>query len=231
MAEAAASAHGVQSPVAESPAAVALRAARRRAAAPGGARDRVVALAKLAFPAASLLLLAGLVLLPLRGVQELSFLLSKEAADAAGERLRVTKASYRGTTASGERFEIDADSAVQKTSDVPVVVLEGLSARLDRADGPAVVTAPRGFYFLESGLIEVEGPIEARSGSGYRLDGEAIRVDLERNRVTSARPVSGELPMGSFTAGGFEADLPGERVLLTGGVRMRLFPDRLRMQA
>ncbi len=215
----------------ESAEAVAVRNARRRAAAPGGSRDRVVAVAKVGFPLAAFLLLATLLLIPLNEVRELSFLLSKEAAGDASERLRVTRALYRGATAAGEPFEISAESAVQKTSDVPVVVLRGLAARIQRADGPATVTAPNGFYFLETGLLEVGGPIEIRSSAGYRVDGARLVIDLEANEVESALPVSGELPMGQFEAGGFEADLPGRRVVLTNGARIRLYPDRMRMPA
>lgn len=211
--------------------AAAYRDARRRAAAPGGRRDRLVRAAKIGFPLAAFLLFAALVLIPLNEVRELSFLLSKESAGDAGERLRVTRASYRGTTTAGEAFEISAESAVQKTSDVPVVVLQGLAARIERADGPATVSAPRGAYFLEAGRLEVGGPIEVRSGAGYRVDSEMLVIDLDANHVESARPVSGELPMGRFEAGGFEADLAGRRVVLTNGARMRLYPDRLRMPA
>jgi lipopolysaccharide export system protein LptC len=216
---------------AESPEAMAFRMARRRAAAPGGSRDRVVKAARVGFPLAAFLLFAALVLIPLNEVRELSFLLSKDSAAEAGERLRVTRASYRGTTSAGEPFEISAASAVQKTSEVPVVVLKGLAARIERADGPVTVTAPGGLYFLETGLIEVGGPIEIRSSAGYRVDGEKLIVDLETNHVRSGLPVSGELPMGRFEAGGFEADLPGQRVVLTDGARMRLYPDRMRMPA
>ncbi len=205
--------------------------ARRRAAMPGGRRDRLVAAAKIGFPLAAFLLFAALVIMPLNEVRELSFLLSKDAAAEAGERLRVTRASYRGATAAGEPFEISAASAVQKSSDVPVVVLTGLAAQIARADGPATVTAPRGLYFLESGLIEVSGPIAVRSDAGYRVDSERLVVDIEANRVRSDLPVSGTLPMGRFEAGAFEADLPGKRVILTSGVRMRLYPDRMRMPA
>lgn len=212
---------------AESPEALAFRAARRRAAAPGGSRDWVVRVAKIGFPLAAFLLFAALVLLPLNEVRELSFMLSKDSAAEAGERLRVTRASYRGTTAAGEPFEISAASAVQKTSEVPVVVLTDLAARIERADGAATVTAPGGLYFLETGTIEVRGPIAIRSSAGYRIDGEKLVIDLEANHVRSVLPVTGELPMGRFEAGGFEADLPGRRVVLTNGARMRLYPERM----
>jgi lipopolysaccharide export system protein LptC len=189
---------------------------------PGGTRDRIVRMAKVGFPVAALGLLLALLILPLSNATELSFLLSKDKAGLAGERMKIKMARYRGATLAGEPFEIAADSAVQQTSSVPVVVLQGLSAEIERADGLASVTAPAGLYYLETDLLEVSGPVEARGGNGYRLDGQRILVDITKAEVTSAQPVSGEMPIGSFTAQRFEADIRGRRVILDGGVTMRV---------
>ena len=128
------------------------REARRRSMLPGGPRDAFIAAAKWGFPVASTLLFAILVVLPLSATPEFSFLLSKDNAARAGERMRMQEATYRGETDRGEAFEIIAESGVQKTSTVPVVVLNGLSARLDQETGPATVTAPSGEFFLEQNL-------------------------------------------------------------------------------
>lgn len=193
---------------------------------PGGPRDSFVAAAKWAFPVASAILFAILVVLPLSATQEFSFLLSKDSAPHAGERMRMQEASYRGETSRGEGFEIIAKSGVQKTSAVPVVVLTGLAARVDQEDGPATVTAPSGEFFIEQNRLVVEGPVVARSASGYSLDGNAIEVDINQNRVSSENPVSGTLPMGEFRANAFTADIPGRNVSMTGGVKLRITPDR-----
>jgi lipopolysaccharide export system protein LptC len=198
------------------------RAAWRQAMLPGSSRDRVIGAAKIAFPVAAGLLLTALVLLPLNATRELSFLVSKDTAELAGERMRVTRASYRGATAKGEPFEILAESAVQKTSEVPEVLLSGLAARIEQAEGPATVTAPSGLYDLERDMILVDGPIEVRSAAGYRVDGAAVTVDLGANAVASDRPVSGEIPMGSFSADRFEADLPGKRLVMEGRAKLRI---------
>ena len=193
---------------------------------PGGPRDAVVAAAKLALPIASLVLLAVLIALPLSATQEFSFLLSKDSAMKADERMRVTEATYRGETGSGEPFEIRAASGVQKSSAVPVVLLTELSAQIRRADGLSIVTAPQGEYLIERNQVLIQGPVMARSSSGYSLDGRRILVDIDSNRVTSTDPVSGTLPMGKFSAGSFEADIDGRRVILDERVSMRITPSR-----
>ena len=202
------------------------REARRRAMLPGGPRDMVIAAAKWVLPIASLALLVVLIILPLSATQEFSFLLSKDNAARAGERLRMEEATYRGETSRGEPFEIVARSGVQKTSAVPVVVLSDLSARLEQQQGPATVSAPRGEFFIEENRLMVQGPVVARSASGYSLDGNSIEVNISTNQVNSAEPVAGTLPMGTFRADRFSADIQGREVRLDGGVQLRITPNR-----
>jgi lipopolysaccharide export system protein LptC len=204
------------------------REERRRSMLPGSSRDMVVNAAKWVLPGATLALLAVLVALPLATTQEFSFLLSKDSAARAGERMRVQEASYRGETSRGEPFEIMARSGVQKTSAVPVVVLEGLSAEIRQATGPATVTAPRGEFFIEENRLLVSGPVVARSTSGYSLDADRIEVDINESRVSTDQPVSGQLPMGQFRANRFSADIEGRHVILSGGVSLRINPNRMR---
>lgn len=193
---------------------------------PGGPRDVVIAAAKWVLPIASFILLVALIILPLSATQEFSFLLSKDNAARAGERMRMEEATYRGETLRGEPFEIVAKSGVQRTSTVPVVVLTGLSARLEQLQGPATVTAPRGQFFIEENRLLVDGPVVARSASGYSLDGNAIDVNISTNQVSTTQPVAGTLPMGTFRADSFTADIQGREVRLDGGVKLRITPNR-----
>lgn len=194
---------------------------------PGATRDTVIQLAKIIFPVASLILLVVLIALPLSATQEFSFLLSKDSAMKADERMRMTEASYRGESARGEPFLITAESGVQKTSAVPVVMLTNLAAQIRRADGLSTVTAPQGEFLIDRNEVLIQGPVTARSESGFSLDGSRILVSIDTNRVTSTDPVSGTLPMGSFRSGSFEADIEGRRVVLEDRVRLRITPSRI----
>lgn len=193
---------------------------------PGGPRDAFVSTAKWAFPAAAGFLFVVLIALPLTATQEFSFLLSKDSAAKAGERMRVQEASYRGETARGEPFQIMAQSGVQKSSAIPVVRLEGLSAEIQQAEGPATVSAPSGEFMIEENRLVVDGPVVARSTSGFSLDGDRINVDINADRVSSSKPVSGAIPMGTFRANSFSADIKGRNVTMTGSVQLRITPNR-----
>lgn len=193
---------------------------------PGGARDRFISVARVAFPAAATVLFITLVALPLSMTHEFSFLLSKDNAARSGERLSIQEASYRGQTNAGEPFSVTAGSAVQKSSTVPVVMLEGLAAAIERADGTAAVTAPGGEFLLDENRILVDGPVVGRSDAGYTVDGGTVYVDLNTASVDSSEPVSGNLPMGSFRANSFRGSLDGSSIILDGGAHLRMIPNR-----
>lgn len=197
-------------------------ALRRNAAPPGGAWDRLVATLKLALPAAALAVLATCLIWPLTTQREFSFILSKDRVAEARERLRMDRAVYRGEDSKGQPFTIAAASAVQKTSDTPIVELRDISAELRTADGPARADADVGRYDLERERIDIVGPVKLRSASGYRLDTSDVSVDLATRRVTGSGNVTGRMPLGSFEAGRLRADVDGRSVILDQGASLRI---------
>jgi len=196
--------------------------ARQHAARPGSAHDVVMGVLKWLLPALALAVLAAIVVWPLTKASEFSFLLAKDKVAMAAERLRIDNAVYRGQTERGEAFTISAAGAVQRSSAVPIVELDRLKATLAMAEGPAVVTAPSGQYFIEKDLLEVAGPVRLDSAAGYTLNSQTVRIDLGTRRVTTADPVTGTLPIGSFSAGNFEGDIQGRRLVMGGGAHLRI---------
>jgi lipopolysaccharide export system protein LptC len=201
------------------------RSRRHRSLLPGAPRDRYIWVAKRLLPAMAAVLALLLITLPLTVSQEFSWLLSKDSAKHAGERMRMVAVVYRGVTTAGEHFSLSAGSGVQKSSSVPVVVLTDLRAVIERAPGPATVTAPGGEYNLRTNRALVRGPVVGEGAGGYRVDGDRIQIDLNAGTVASDRPVSGVLPMGSFRAGGFQADIEGRTVVLTGRPHLQILPN------
>ena len=197
-------------------------ALRRNAAPPGGSWDRLVAALKLALPAGAVAVFATCLIWPLTTQREFSFILSKDRVAAAQERLRMDRAVYRGEDSKGQSFIIAAASAVQKTSDTPIVELRDISAELRTADGPARAVANVGRYDLERERIDIVGPVKLESASGYRLDTSDVSVDLATRRVTSSGAVTGRMPLGSFEAGRLRADLAGRSVILDKGASLRI---------
>ncbi len=204
--------------------AVEVRTARQRKAAPGSPHDRLVATMRVGLPMAIGVLAAFLVMAPLTSAGDVSFVLDKNKVEVSPERMRIQAARYRGQDDKGQAFELDAGSAVQRSSAEPVVRLSQLSASLQLTDGPARLVSPGGRYDMDSQKMRMTGPIAFEAAGGYRLDtGDAI-VDLTARKLQSVGAVQGTLPQGTYRADRLNADLDSRTVVLSGNARLRIVP-------
>jgi lipopolysaccharide export system protein LptC len=211
-----------------SEAAVIERRRKQGWAAPGGFHDRLMRALKLILPAAIGMLLAYLALAPLRKGPEISFILDKTKVDFAQERMRVQSARYRGQDNQGRPFTLDAASAVQATSQDPIVDVQSMSAAIQLNSGPAIIRADKGRYDMEAQRVDVIGPILLTAADGYRLETSNVAVDLGDRRMWSRGRVEGTIPIGSFSADRMTADLPSREVTLTGRARLTINQGGLR---
>src|SRR3954451_19031299 len=105
-------------------------------AVPGSAHDRLVRLSKIVLPSAVGILVAVLALAPLGKKGDVSFILDKKKVENAHERMRVESARYVGSDDKGQKFTIAANSAVQPSSEAPIVNINGMFAQLEQPQGP-----------------------------------------------------------------------------------------------
>lgn len=205
-----------------SEAAVRQRSRRQAWAAPGGRHDRLVKILQIVLPSAVGVLAAFLAMAPLQKSNELNFLLARDNVEVATERLRVERARYSGTDNQGRAFELNAAAAVQRSSDVPVIELEDLSAQIELEDGPAFIVANRGSYNMDGNAVRIEGPLEMRAADGYRLRTSDVSVNLNEQQMRSTGAVVGRIPLGTFSAGRMNVDIPSRRVVLEGRARLHI---------
>src|SRR3546814_5962259 len=88
---------------------------------------------------------------------EVSFLLAKDKVEVAKERMRVTRAEYRGQDTKGRPFALVAGSAVQKSSAEPIVRMTDLSGAISLDDGPATIDAEHAQYDMDRETGTVPG--------------------------------------------------------------------------
>lgn len=204
------------------------RVIRRGWALPGGFHDRLIRLLKIALPAAIGVVLAFLAFAPLEEKQEVSFLLDKSKVEHAEERMKVEAAQYRGIDGRGRPFLLTAGSALQQSSTDPVVDIRDMSAQLLLDDGPARLRALRARYNMETDRVTVVGPLLFAAADGYRMQTSDVTVDLRQRTLASRGPVQGQMPLGRFSAGRLEADLPARRVVLSGRARVHIVQGGVR---
>ena len=211
-----------------SEAAIRGRAARQAWAVPGSAHDRLVRWTKILLPSAVGVLIVVLALAPLGKKSDVSFILDKNKVQNAQERMRVESAHYVGTDNKGQRFEITANNALQRSSDVPIVDIRGMFAQLAMQQGPLLIGANTARYNLDTQKVAIDGPVRVSGGDGYRLATRDVLVDLKQRQLASSGPVAGQMRLGQFQAGQLKADLGSRTVVLDGGARLKIVQGGVR---
>lgn len=200
----------------------------RHWAEPGSRHDKVIRAVKFGLPILIVGLIFMLAIAPFDQRGDVSFILDKNEVEQARERMRVEQARYTGEDNKGQRFLIVADRAVQQSSNVPVVSIEGMRAQLALTRGPLSIAALKGRYDLERESVAVDGPIQIVGPDGYRLATRDVTVDLDKRTMRSSGRVNGTMPLGRFEAGSLSADLDERTVQLDGGVRLKIVQGAVR---
>src|SRR3954466_13118286 len=211
-----------------SDAAARTRVAKQSWATPGSAHDRIVRWSKVVLPSAVGVLVAVLMLAPLDKKGDVSFILDKKKVENAPERMRVEAARYTGTDNKGQMFVMTANRAIQRSSDVPLVDINGMFARLALAQGPLLIAANQGRYNIDTQRVAIDGPVRVAGPNGYRLATRDVTVDLKARHLASGGPVSGQMRLGNFQAGQLRADLGERKVVLDGGARLKIVQGAVR---
>jgi len=203
-------------------------AVKRHWAEPGSRHDLFVRATKVVLPVLIIGLLVVLAIAPFDKRGDVSFILDKNKVDAAEERMRVEAARYTGTDDKGQKFSINADRAIQPTSDRPVVDIQGMRAQLALENGPLSIVALNGRYNLDQQKVAVDGPVRVAGPDGYRLETRDVGIDLKNRNLASRGRVVGDMRLGHFEAGRMTADLGTRKVVLTNGVRLNIKQGAIR---
>jgi len=199
------------------------RSARQIWARPNGKHDRLMKLLRIGLPILIAALVLFLVFAPITSPNgDVSFMLAKDNVAMSRERLRVTAATYRGEDSKGRPFQITAGSAVQKSSQDPIVKLNDLNARIQMEEGPATLSANAGRYDMDREVVQVDGPLTFQTADGYRVEANDVAVGLKSRKLARGGAVQGQLPLGTFSAGRIRADLEQRTVTLEGRARLHI---------
>lgn len=204
------------------------RATKQRWAVPGSSHDRLVRFAKIALPSAVGVVIAFLAMAPLENRGDVSFILDKNEVENVPERMRVEQARYTGEDNRGQKFQITAERALQRTSEQPIVDIWGMLARFGLSQGPVTVAANQGQYNLDEQKVDVPGPVRVNGPEGEQLVTRNVTVDLKKNTMTSEGGVAGRMELGQFQAGRLRADLNTGTVVLDGGTRLKIVQGAVR---
>ena len=204
-----------------------MRDRRQVFAAPGGSHDRTVRVLSVALPGLIGALVAIMVLAPLSPRGEISFLLDRTKVAMVDDRMRALGALYRGEDDRGRSFSVTAGSAVQRSASRQLVEMKDVTARMLLDDGPAMLVAEAGTYDFGHQQIAVPGPVNMQTADGYRMITQGAAIDLDHRRLVSNGRVEGRVPIGTFSADHFVADLDSRDIRLDGHAHLHMVPSKL----
>jgi lipopolysaccharide export system protein LptC len=206
-----------------------MRDRRQVFAAPGGTHDRTVRILSVVLPGLIGALVAIMVLAPLSPRGEISFLLDRTKVAMVDDRMRALGAMYRGEDDHGRAFSITAGSAVQHSALRQEVAMNDVTARMTLDDGPAILVARNGVYDFGRQEITVPGAVNIQTADGYRLVTQGAAIDLDHRTMASHGAVTGRVPIGTFSADHFHADLDTRSIQLDGHVRLHMVPGPINL--
>jgi lipopolysaccharide export system protein LptC len=204
------------------------RQVRKQWAVPGSRHDRLIRFARVALPSAVGVFVVLLAVAPFGKDSEVSFILDKNEVENAPERMRVEKARYVGENGNGQKFSLVANSAIQRTSNVPIVDISGMTAQMMLEQGLLTINADKARYNIDEQRVAIDGAVRVVGPDDYRLSTSDVLVDLKERNVISQGPVSGEMSLGRFEAGHLRADLDQRKVVLDGGARLKIVQGAVR---
>lgn len=195
-----------------------------------GLYSRIVAVLKVALPLIALGMLSALFLIQTDDRLGGELVFSRADLAALGSGLRVTDATFSGTTASQDRFQFVAATVVPDAAPPTRAEIRELSGTIDLTDGRSVtVVASRGDLEIATQRLQLTGAIDIESSDGYRMRTETMHIDLRAGTLDAGEPVRTEGPRGRIESTTLRitpaaSDGDARRFLFGNGVRVLYDP-------
>ena len=190
--------------------------------------SRAVALMKVIFPAAAVIL-AGLVLFwpqinPLQGRFRLK---PVQVSIDDLSNLRMASPRVLGTDKKNEPYTITAEVATQAAGGSDVTELKAPKGDISLTDGSWIeMNAEQGQYNKKTRVLDLWSHVNVFHDSGYELRTERAVADLGQGSVAGDDPVEGHGPDSLVQGEGFRIYDKGGRIIVTGKSKLVIYPQQ-----
>ena len=202
-----------------------------------GFHSRAVAVLKIGLPLVALGMLAALFLMQAEDDFAGDLVFSSGDVEALGEGLRVSNATFTGTTRGEDSFRLTAAMVEPDAAPPQRVWIGELTGSLKLNGGPMVeVVAATGDLDLPTQRLDLTGDVRIDTSDGYRLRAEKVTLDLDAGSLVAGdwvettgplgRIDSGSLRVAAAEAGGGEA----RRFSFGDGVRLIYDPPEVEQE-
>lgn len=147
-------------------------------------------------------------------------------AEEPGVR-RATNPRFTGFDTAGRRFQVLADTAIQRPQgdgdtlelESPCFYDDTEDSSGDEVQGSARVCARGGVYDSRNEILDLEVDVNLETENGYRFTTSRARVFLEERRAEGSEPVVGTTASGTITADSWSYEQDGAILHFEGNVR------------
>jgi len=130
---------------------------------------------------------------------------------------------FTGRDDMGEPFVIMATSAQRQRGNDDVVLLYEPTLS-DELGGE--ISAPQGLYNQRDQTLELFGKVVAADPGGYVFNSNRARIYVREGRIEGLEPLKGAGPIGEVESTSYEILEEGDRIVLSGNVKMTLYPKK-----
>lgn len=176
---------------------------------------------KILLPLAALTLLSTLFLIARAPVQT-------EVPVAAIEELarsqHVSSPRFAGVAGNGAAVSLTAVSIRPDGRDS--LILDGFDIQIDTPAGERVdITASRGLFNGESGIVNLTGLARLVTSTGYEVESAGLAANLREGSVVSHGALAARAPFGALEAGAMQMHDGGDVMVFNEGVRLLYQPQ------
>jgi lipopolysaccharide export system protein LptC len=142
---------------------------------------------------------------------------------AAQTAIRLVNARFLGRVKDGRSFQIGAINATRDEKNLNVVVLNEPNLTIGGETAtPSRLSARRGEYDEVSRMLTLTGDVRIDDGAGRRLNSERAVIDMKEGKIVGREGISGDGPMGQFSAESYDVNQKDKKLEFKGRVRARL---------
>jgi lipopolysaccharide export system protein LptC len=142
---------------------------------------------------------------------------------AAQTAIRLVNARFMGRVKDGRGFQIGAINAMRDEKNLNVVILNEPNLTIGGETAtPARLAARRGEYDEVRRLLTLIGDVRIDDGAGRRLQSERAVIDMKEGKIVGQSGISGDGPMGQFSAQSYDVNQKTKKLEFKGRVRARL---------
>ncbi|MEG9862570.1 MAG: LPS export ABC transporter periplasmic protein LptC [Parvularculales bacterium] len=143
--------------------------------------------------------------------------------------IHVLHPSSRGVDSEGRPYVIEAESAARATDDSDSIIFHNLEASLgDKTSentADMALEAGKGLFDTENNHLELSSPVVARSAQGYKMETDAVFVDLAAGVLESSGVVSATGPLGTLSANTMTVRDRGAILSFRDNIRVTIIPN------